>query len=68
MEFFCDRVMLYTNSIYGETKAQMNYIIFFTLQKSSRKLHDLLQGVTEEGVGGSVLCNSNFVMAGSLIY
>lgn len=29
MEFFCDWVMLYTNCIYGETKAEMNYIIFF---------------------------------------
>lgn len=41
----------------------MNYIIFFTLQKSGRKLHVFLWGVTEEGVGSCALCNSNFVMA-----
>lgn len=28
MEFFCDWVTLYTNSIYGERKAEMNYIIY----------------------------------------
>lgn len=63
MGFFCDWVILYTNSIYGETKASMNYIIFFTLLKCNRKLHAPLWGITVEGVGDCALCNSNFVMA-----
>lgn len=41
----------------------MNGIIFFTLQKSSRKLHVFLWGVTEEVGGGCAVCNSNFVIA-----
>lgn len=55
--------MLYTNSIYGETKAQTNYITFLTLEKSRRKVHVLLWGVIEEGAACAP-CNSNFVMAG----
>ena len=53
--------MLYTNCIYGETKAEMNYIIFFSLQKYSRKLHVLLWGITEKVVSGCAQCNPNFV-------